>query len=368
MKSLSQRTLILLAILIVLILGCLCLILGGLPWSLKRISQGEKNTATRSGVEQSIEQAIAAQIESEPVFMLFDTQVDNLTISDDRSWATAELIPTDPDTGEVVPTEPGLALAKWDEEFQQWLTILPSDPGWVEALSAVPEGLISEEERLGWLEIAVVQEALMPTAPLGGYFLPWAYGEKMRVTQSVGHDRYTPNGNAHFSFDFATPGYPSHQFNVHAARDGIVKYAVWRHADGSEGTTQTNYLVLEDRSTMPTTYQLYMHFAQNSIPEKLRTPGAYVRRGEFIGVADDTGISSGNHLHFQVHTNPASYWGRAVDILFNDVTINGGRPRISSDQRYCKSSDICFQMQYDYISLNRLTYIYMPFTARNTRR
>ncbi len=367
MNSLSQRSLLLLALLIVLMLCCLCLVFSGLPWSLNRISKDPKEISALGDAEESIQLAIAAQIESEPIFMMFDTDINNLTISEDRTWATAELIPTDPDTGEVIPTEPGLALATWNEEWQQWHTFLPSDEGWIEALQAAPETLISAEERAAWLEIATEQELLVPDAPLSGYFLPWAYGETMRVTQSVGHDRYTPSGNAHFSFDFATPGYPSRQFKVYAVRDAIVKYAVWRHRDGSEGSAQTNYLLLEDRSTNPTTYHLYMHFAQDSIPEDLRTPGAYVRRGQFIGIADDTGISSGNHLHFQVHTNPVSYWGRAVDILFNDVKINGGRPRISSDQRYCKSSDICAQVQNDYVSLNRLMYIYVPFAARNLR-
>ena len=61
-----------------------------------------------------------------------------------------------------------------------------------------------------------------------------------------------------------------------------------------------------------------------------------MRRGQFIGIADDTGVSSGNHLHFMVHTNPSSYWGTSVDITFEDVAINGGRPRIQSDLPYCK--------------------------------
>jgi len=88
-----------------------------------------------------------------------------------------------------------------------------------------------------------------------------------------------------------------------------------------------NYLVLEDRTTSPYTYALYLHLAYDSIPTALRTVGQYVARGSFIGLADDTGYSSGHHLHFQVHTNPWSYWGDSVDITFDDVAINGGRPR-----------------------------------------
>jgi hypothetical protein len=51
-----------------------------------------------------------------------------------------------------------------------------------------------------------------------GYRLPWAGGESRSLTQSVGHDRYTPSGNAHFAFDFSTGGYPR---NIHASRSGV---------------------------------------------------------------------------------------------------------------------------------------------------
>ncbi|MFM8320660.1 MAG: peptidoglycan DD-metalloendopeptidase family protein, partial [Chloroflexota bacterium] len=195
------------------------------------------------------------------------------------------------------------------------------------------------------------QAAAAPAAALSGYRLPYAGGETMRLTQSVGHDRYTPSGNAHFSFDFAKPGYPSGMFNVHAARGGTVVRVRWTQANGSEAEPG-NYIVLEDTSTSPTTYQLYLHFAQDSIPEALRTVGTYVPRGQFLGIADDTGVSSGNHLHFMVHTSATSYWGRAVDIVFEEVTINGGRPRITSDKSYCKSSDVCDTFQTDYLSNN----------------
>ena len=113
-------------------------------------------------------------------------------------------------------------------------------------------------------------------------------------------------------------------FDVHAAKSGTVKQAVWRHPNGDPNNG--NYLVLEDTTTNPTTYQLYLHLAQDSIPEAFRNIGAFVAQGDFLGVADDTGVSSGNHLHFHVHTYAYSYWGTSVDITFEDVSINGGRP------------------------------------------
>ena len=92
-----------------------------------------------------------------------------------------------------------------------------------------------------------------------------------------------------------------------------------------------NYLVLKDSTTNPVSYQLYLHLAQGSIPAGLKQTGTPVIQGQMIGVADNTGQSWGHHLHFQVHTNPASYWGYSVDILFAEVGINGGRPRTPAE-------------------------------------
>ena len=365
MSSPTRRFLLLLAVLLLLALVCLILSFAVLPGLLNRITPPKtaptQTPAALGDAQQAFQEALQEAISihtDQPVFAMFDTRIENMVISSDSNWAMAELMPLDPETGEVIPAEPGLALAVWDGT--QWQTVLPSDPGWGAALLAAPPDMLSPEERTAWLEIAAAESGLQPDGPLGGYLLPWKGGDTMRLTQSVRHDRYTPSGSAHFAFDFATPGYPSTLFNIHAAKGGFVTRAVWSHPNGSEGAERSNFIVLEDRSTSPFTYQLYLHLAQNSIPEELRQPGAFVQQGEFLGVADDTGVSSGNHLHFQVHTNPNSYWGVSVDITFIDVDINGGRPRISSDLSYCKSSDVCAQTQNDYRSQNSLNPDFNP--------
>lgn len=153
----------------------------------------------------------------------------------------------------------------------------------------------------------------------------------------------------HHAFDFAMV--PNRMFNLHAAKDGRVKYARWSQPNNNKASPG-NYLVLEDTSTTPTTYQLYLHLAQDSIPLQLREKGTLVRQGQFIGIADDTGQSKGHHLHFQVHTNPNSYWGKAVDITFDDVAINGGRPRTPGEaQSYPQYGN---QGQALYVSGNKV--------------
>jgi hypothetical protein len=309
------------------------------------------------GIESDIKQAILDAIKNEakraPVYYLVETSIENVVVSSDESWATAWLVPIDPQTKEVIPTEPGLAVVI--RQGSNWQVVLPGDPGWAAAISESPVEVLSEQEKVTWMEINTKAALIGPLIPFTGYYLPWESGKTLVLTQSVGHDRYTPSGSAHYAFDFATP-YPSQMFNLLAAKSGTVKQAIDSCDNGSESCA--NWLVLEDTSTSPTTYQLYLHLAKNSIPIELHTIGHFVHQGEFIGIADDTGNSTGNHLHFMVHTNPVSYWGTSVDITFNEVTINGGRPRISSDLPYCRNdfpyNDVCNEVNNYYISANHL--------------
>jgi murein DD-endopeptidase MepM/ murein hydrolase activator NlpD len=309
-----------------------------------------------SGIEKAIRDAINQQKEASLALLMYDTQIDDIQISEDGNWATAWIIPVDPETGQVVPAEPGLVLVQRDND--EWKAVLPSEARWVLVVKEVPDDLIPPEEKIIYGQLADLRASAVSQGPYGGYYLPWKGGETMALTQSVGHDRYTPSGSAHYAFDFAKPGYPSGMFDVHAAKSGTVKQAVWRHPNGDPNNG--NYLVLEDTTTNPTTYQLYLHLAQDSIPEAYRTIGTFVAQGDFLGVADDTGISSGNHLHFHVHTYAYSYWGTSVDITFEDVSINGGRPRIQTDLPYCKSSDICDSTQTTYVSQNSLVPDHTP--------
>ena len=301
-------------------------------------------------IKEAIQREIIAQREEALALLLYDTEIENIGISQDGSWAIGWLIPVDPETRQVVSTEPGMAIVR--REVETWKAFLPSNSLWALLLRDIPIDLLSKDQKEIWMQIAEIQASALAAGPYGGYHLPWEGYDTMNLTQSVGHDRYTPSGSAHFAFDFAKPGYPSSLFNVYAAKSGIVKRVVWSYPNGD--SSNTNYLVLEDNSTSPVTYQLYMHFAQNSIPSELRVVGASVLQGRLIGIADDTGVSSGNHLHFMVHTYPSSYWGTSVDITFLEVSINGGRPRIQSDLAYCRSSDVCETTQTSYVSQNFL--------------
>ncbi len=279
--------------------------------------------ADQAALEKQIQDAVDTADEV-LAYHLFDVSIEDVKISVDRSWALARLALIDPETRQVVPTEPGLALARKDAGA--WQVFLQSDPEWASGLELLPADLLSEDARESWRVQLAAHLDEVDDGPYTGYLLPWAGGLEKYLTRSISHGI---EGSMHYAFDFAQPGYPSAMFAIHASKGGLVKYAVWTFPNGYDDGNcgNSNFLVLEHPETTPPTYTLYMHLAQDSIPEAFRTHGAAVLQGQYIGMADDTGCSSGNHLHLQTHTNPSSYWGSSVDILFGDVAVNGGRPR-----------------------------------------
>jgi murein DD-endopeptidase MepM/ murein hydrolase activator NlpD len=284
-------------------------------------------------------------------FLVYDTQIENVNVTGDGRYAAAWLVPEDPETGKPIPAEPGLALA--EQRNGEWVTYLPNDEGWIDLLRNLPDEIMSEGEREQWLAMAEVSAVETPAAALSGYLLPWPAGQSVSLSRSVSHDRDIPSGSAHYSFDFYISG---RMWDIYASKGGTV----WSFKDTVPNNTRTdvNYLVVEDTTTNPHTYHLYLHLAQDSIPKQLKQVGAPVLQGQFIGVADNTGISTGHHLHFQVQVKPVGspYWARSVDITFDDVFINGGRPRridkYVDERPWCIPGDVCEAGQLSYVSDN----------------
>ncbi len=297
-------------------------------------------------IENGVKDAVDVEQEFVLGYLVNDVQVSEIQISQDETWGVIFLELVDPQTGELLPSEPGLAFARWNGT--EWEITLPSDPRWIELLNSAPQELLSAEYKTDYDEMYRA-ELLSAGGTYAGYLLPWEAGKTVYLSQSTGHDQYIPSGSAHYAFDFYIS---KTMYNLRAAKSGTVWRTRWNVPNGDD-SDMGNYIVLKDTSTSPTTYQLYLHLAQNSIPAELRTQGVYVPQGQFIGVADDTGKSTGHHLHFQVHTNPDSYWGTSVDITFDDVDINGGRPRRESDLPYCtRPGDVCKKFRNAYVSNN----------------
>lgn len=313
-----------------------------LPASLAGFLRQEETPEPLNEVDDAVQAAFLTSVQQNRNevlgFLVFEPVIDHIQYSQDQSTALLWVAFRDPDTGEVIETEPGLSIARSADlnmlaSPENWAITLQSDRSWPEALAALPEELVSQDIRDRLLDNPA-DGSLSATAALTGYKLPWAAGLAKRVTNSIGHV-YEVNGGlascpttCRYAYDFADRT----MFPILAAKGGVVKAVKWTCPNF--GTDCTNYLVLEDQSTIPTSYQLYYHMAYNSVPQRLRTPGEPVLQGEYIGDADDTGFSTGHHLHYHVYINPNRTnwsWGASVDFKFDDVTTNGGYPRMCSE-------------------------------------
>lgn len=280
------------------------------------------------GIQKSVDEAVALLKQQDPGFTLYNVKIDNVIYSEDKSTVEIWLAPIDPETGEVLGREPDIAVAKRNPDGQkgeasEWSVTLPFNESYDEVVKTIPEGLLGEDFKQRF-QTKYPEEKT--AAKFGGYYLPWAGGQKKRVTWSISHT--SCSGNAcYYAFDFAD----GTMFPILAAKGGTVFATQTSCNNGSTGCT--NYIILKDNSTTPTSYQVYYHLAKDSTPAELRKVGAVVKQGQFIGNVDDTGASTAHHLHFMVHTNSYGYWGNSVDITFRDVSINydsttkGGRPR-----------------------------------------
>lgn len=123
-----------------------------------------------AGVEQAIQAALERERENVASLLLFDTRVERAQVSDDGDWAVAWLVPLDPDTGEVIPSEPGLAVLR--RMNGAWETLLPHQDRWDLLVSSLPDDLLPPEEKETWLMIYGESQQVEQVGPFGGYLLP----------------------------------------------------------------------------------------------------------------------------------------------------------------------------------------------------
>ncbi len=125
--------------------------------------------------------------------------------------------------------------------------------------------------------------------------LPWEAGESLVLTQDGDdpccHDHVGPAAKA---FDFAR--LDAQPFAIVAPADGIVvqlKLSSHHGCPEASCVNEANYLVIAHDDGTSTTM---LHLA--SAPEWVRC-GERVRAGVIVGVAGDTGLASGVHLHIE---------------------------------------------------------------------
>lgn len=289
--------------------------------------------------------------------------LDDIHFNEAKTQAVLWMAENDPETGATLAREPQIVLAIWDDAVGSWTLHLTSDPGFADFFMTTD---FRDDEIAGRFNPNAEPKAGPSAAIYGGYKLPWQAGLTKRLTWSVAHSSCTPKYYCTNAYDFADGS----MFEVTAAKGGHVYH--WRDTCRNGDAGCTNSITLEDRTTNPWTYQIYLHFAQNSIPSELKEKGVYVAQGQKIGRADDTGLSSGHHLHFMVVEKSTldscrNYcFGYAVPITFTDVDINwdastqGGRPRLESEARWYGGAG-----RTNYVSGNdpnaKLWYQFFPF-------
>ncbi|MFT5355888.1 MAG: hypothetical protein ACI9KE_003108 [Polyangiales bacterium] len=151
----------------------------------------------------------------------------------------------------------------------------------------------------------------------GNYYMPFACGASIRVTQSPGGST-SHTGRSAYAFDFGVPL----NTPIHAARAGRV--TAIRTATrpghpcydggGPSCGSDMNWVILQhpDGNT-----SAYLHLNDTAM-----TVGTEVRRGDVIGASGSTGYSTGPHLHLEVRGSCPTNFCQTISFSMADV----GRP------------------------------------------
>jgi hypothetical protein len=297
-------------------------------------------------ITQAVDQAVSVQKDLVPAFAIDQISVSKVVLAPDETTAVVWLDAIDPATGKPIAREPELAVARLvagaspsggltaQAVAANWQLTLPSDPDWQAQLAGLPADMLPLEFRLGLIADQANTAADIAPPQFGGYLLPWAGGQSKMLTWSVSHASCL-NEDCRYAFDFADGTH----WPILAAKGGTV-YAAYDSVP-NDNHNDTNYIILEDTSTTPTTYQLYYHMEQNSIPAALKIKGTRVTQGQYLGNVDNTGASTGSHLHFMVYPYDSSnkaYWGHSVRITFMDVKDNWDNNTQGGEPRQCKET------------------------------
>jgi hypothetical protein len=174
--------------------------------------------------------------------------------------------------------------------------------------------------------------------PTGAYRYPWKGG----VSHGVGQGNNNPppgshNGSQAFAFDFSLPS----GTRICAARAGTVEWLQENltanynpnqpNGPGNQpvpaGSVQNWGNAVRIRHSGGFT-SWYFHIQTNGVLVKV---GDSVTQGQEIAISDNTGRSSGAHLHFQVQADSTN-WGQSVACSFgNDCQVPTGGDTVTSD-------------------------------------
>lgn len=184
------------------------------------------------------------------------------------------------------------------------------------------------------LRMAFIQ---MQDGAFSPYHYPWKSGDTYAVPQ--GNNNPPPashNGSQAFAFDFGLPS----STTIRATRAGTVEWVQQTQTANfnpsapvsptnqpfPNGSLQNWGNAVRIRHDGGFT-SWYFHIKPNSVLVKA---GDKVQAGQPIALSDNTGRTTGPHLHFQVQADSTD-WGQSVAISFQDCQVPGNNGSATSD-------------------------------------
>jgi hypothetical protein len=157
--------------------------------------------------------------------------------------------------------------------------------------------------------------------PIGAYRYPWQGGVSYTVGQGNNNPSGSHNGSQAWAFDFSLPA----GTQIRAAREGTVEWLQENltttynpnqptgpgNMPFPAGSLQNWGNAMRIRHAGGFT-SWYFHIQSNGV---LVNVGDVVTQGQVIAISDNTGRTSGPHLHFQVQADSTD-WGQSVPCTF----------------------------------------------------
>jgi murein DD-endopeptidase MepM/ murein hydrolase activator NlpD len=148
------------------------------------------------------------------------------------------------------------------------------------------------------LKLALVPGQVPPAAKgLLSWPVIFSSGGNGKLTQAYGNIDHSLYGNhPHNGMDIGTPiGTP-----IYAAADGVVIRVDRNDVSSWKKYQYGTYVLIDHQNGLST---LYAHLAKYLV-----SAGDKVSRGEVIAYSDNTGYSTGSHLHFGLYLTPVGGW------------------------------------------------------------